>query len=317
LISEKGQLKEIIIYHPKGNNIISRRTKQAKAFESGMDLIENVDIIHAHVLLPFGHLFVKAKKRFSCPFILTEHGSYYRKNKSWNLKEKYVCRFAKNHIDKLIAVSDFLKNDMEAYFPGHDIQVIPNPINTELFKPAKKTSSEIKQFLHISTLDKEIKNPGGIIDAVDLLKTKGYSNFQLTILSDEPYVEWQKYSKSKGLTEFIQFDGPFQLENLVSFYQRSDAFILFSTYETFSIVLAEAWACGIPVISTPVGIAHNLSPELGLQVKSKDSLSLAMAMEKILLGVAFKEESIREYALNFSEQKVLEVLQTTYAQING
>jgi hypothetical protein len=51
-IAERNNLKEIVIYHPKGTNFFSRRHEQDKAFEAGLKIIHDVDLIHAHVLLP-------------------------------------------------------------------------------------------------------------------------------------------------------------------------------------------------------------------------------------------------------------------------
>lgn len=320
VVTEQGNLKEIIVYHPKGSNFYFRKKEQDKAFESGLKLIEKVDLIHAHVLLPKGYLFVRAKKEFSCPLVVTEHASYYRKErrKKWNLKEKFILNFVKRHIDKLVAVSDFQKEDLEIYFDQLPIEVIHNPIDTDLFSPlTSKPKNEKKQFLHISTLDQEVKNPYGIIDAVELLVKKGYNDFELTILSDESFLALQSYSESKSLNGYIHFAGPFAHENLLPFYQKSDVFVLFSNYESFSIVLAEAWSCGIPTLTTPVGIGFNLPVELGIQVKINDSLSLAMAMEKIIHGQTFDAVVIRSKSLAYSKKNILGQLTVIYEQFNG
>lgn len=317
-IKEEGNLKEIIIYHPKGNNFIARRKEQDRAFKSGLAEIKEVDLIHAHVILPKGYLFVRAKKKYNCPLVVTEHGSYYRKNRprKWTLKEKFILKYTKKHIDQLIAVSDFQKKDLTNYFE-QQIQVISNPINTDLFIPIEKRVSTIKHFLHVSTLDQEVKNVKGIIDAVELLKAKGYTDFKLTIISDEPYDELKSYSAIKNTDSYIDFFGPCKPEELVPFYQSSDAFVLFSNYETFSIVLAEALSCGKPVITTPVGIGYDLPEEIGISVKINDNLSLAMAMEKIINGFLFDSEEIRKHALDFSETRVLHQLMELYAKLNG
>jgi len=318
-IAESGNLKEIVVYHPKGSNFFSRRKEQDKAFEFGLNLIEQVDLIHAHVILPKGYLFVRAKKKFSCPLIITEHGSYYRTDKrnSWSLKDKFILKYTKKNIDQLIAVSEFLKRDLTAYFIDKDIQVIPNPINTTLFIPKEKGSSSTKHFLHVSTLDKALKNPFGIIEAIALLKDKRYTDFKLTIVSDESTTELKAFVDSKNLSDFVNFGGPCTPEQLAPYYQESDAFILFSVYETFSIVLAEAWACGIPTITTPVGIGFDLPHELGIQVKINDPLSLAIGMEKILEGLSFDSETIRAKALHYSDEKIVEQLTSLYKKFNG
>jgi glycosyltransferase involved in cell wall biosynthesis len=318
-IAERPNLKEIVVYYPKGSNFFSRRREQDKAFEAGLKEITNVDLIHAHVILPKGYLFVRAKKQFNCPLIVTEHASYYRseKRKKWSLKEKFILNTTKKHIDQLVAVSTFLEKDLKSYFEDAPIAIIPNPIDTQLFTPGEKHESETKQFLHISTLDKAVKDPQGILDALVLLRDKGYTNFQLTIISDEPYEELKALAVEKAIAHLVHFSGPHQPEELVPFYQQSDAFILFSLYETFSIVLAEAWSCGIPCLTTPVGIGFDLPHELGIQVKIADPLSLAIAMEKILNGQTFDADEIRKHALHFSNEHVLKQLTALYDRIHG
>ena len=41
-------------------------------------------------------------------------------------------------------------------------------------------------------------------------------------------------------------------------YNALDCFVLASPHEAFSLALAEAWYCGIPTVSTPVGAVPEL-----------------------------------------------------------
>ena len=93
--------------------------------------------------------------------------------------------------------------------------------------------------------------------------------------------------------------------------------MLFSNYESFSIVLAEAWSCGLPTLTTPVGIGFNLQAEYGIQVKINDSLSLAMAMEKIIHNHTFDSKVIRAKSQTYSMQNILGQLSTIYTELNG
>jgi glycosyltransferase involved in cell wall biosynthesis len=308
------QLKEIIVYYPQRSTMLGRKRALDKAFETGLRLVEKPDLIHGHCILPKGHLFSKAKKYFNCPLIVTEHGSYFRPERlrKWSFKERMVASITKRSIDKLIAVSDFQRRDMHPYFKGSEISIIPNPIDTKLFAPMGIPEDLPVQFLHISTLDPELKNPQGIIEAVDLLCAKGYQQFHLTIVSDEPYSHLQNEVSRLKLDTYISFTGPVAHEQLVPFYNQSHALVMFSKYETFSIVIAEAWSCGIPVISTPVGIASDMEEYLGLSVQSNDALSLALEMEKIIDGKSFQRQIIREHALQFGKERVLDQLITIY-----
>jgi glycosyltransferase involved in cell wall biosynthesis len=53
---------------------------------------------------------------------------------------------------------------------------------------------------------------------------------------------------------------------------HSDAFVLTSRYETAGVVLSEAAATGLPILSTPVGIAPQLiTPQTGILVSQEDA----------------------------------------------
>ena len=318
-VTERENLTEKIIYHPKGTHFFSRKKERDAAFLEGLQSIENVDLIHGHVLLPNCYLFLRAKNKFNCPLIITEHGSYFRKEKrkKWDLKEKFLLKLVRKNIDQLVAVSEILRQDLQVYFNTEEIIIIPNPTNTALFFPVEKSKNETFEFLHISTLDTSVKNPVGILDAIELLYDKGYTNYRFTIISDESSLELQKIAKEKGIEQLVSFVGPLHQKDLVSYYQKSDAFVLFSDYETFSIVLTEAWACGIPTITTPVGIAQRMPEYLGIEVKQKDSLGLAIALEKLLNGMEFNSNLIREYATQFSDETVLQQLKNLYQKFNG
>ncbi len=316
---QSGNLREIIIHYPKRDNLWRKKRALDKAFETGIKMINRPDLIHGHCILPKGHLFVKAKAHFNCPLIITEHGSYFRKEKrsQWTFKERMIASITKKSIDKLIAVSDFQRKDLLENFKNFSIDIIPNSIHTQRFRPVGIPAEQPKEFLHISTLDAELKNPKGIIEAADLLSAKGYTNFHLTIISDESYASLQDEVARLKLDRYISFEGPIAHDELVSFYNRSHALVMFSRYETFSIVMAEAWACGIPVISTPVGIAADMDSHLGLTVQGNDALSLALEMEKMINGKEFHRQVIREHALQYDNVLVLERLVGVYEQLLG
>ncbi len=318
-IKHKNSLTEVVVYYPKKSNPIGSYRAAIQALKKGLSLVNDIDLIHGHVMLPKGYLFLKAKAILNKPLIITEHSSIFLQNSKRQIG--YRNRFLLSRIDKkadqIIAVSDKLRASMMHFFRRTDIQIIGNPVKTDLFQLKPTIQSSSTTFLHVSTLDVLNKNVEGIISAIEILLKNGHTNFCLRIVSDEDYTSLNSIIKAKAIDAFVKFYGPCSAEELVHHYHESDAFVLFSNYETFSIVIAEAWSSGLPVISTPVGIASNLQDELGIQVGVNDIPALANAMLTIMAGKKFNNGKIREFALQYSELNILSQIQTIYNKYLG
>lgn len=300
-------LREIRVRHPRSSKLLARRRTMEQALQTGLQRIQNVHLIIGHIALQKGLQFVQAKKYFSCPLILVEHASYYRPEirakRSWI--ESIVLRKTRRHCDAVVAVSEFLKNDMRADFPKHTIHVIGNPVDENLFAPKEKSAHAHTEFLHISTLDERTKNPEGILRAFRRLKEEN-DHFHLTIISDEDYSRWQELAQHFDLQAHVHFVGPLSWQEIPAFFHRADAFVLFSNYESFSIVLAEAWMTGTPVISTPVGIAANLPDYLGLTIPAEDDRALAGALREFMEGrEKYSLEKISSYGARYGNAQIL------------
>jgi glycosyltransferase involved in cell wall biosynthesis len=307
-----GNLTEYIVYHKRVKTLLGKRSAQRKALCLAMEELEQVDLLLTQILLPKGLQFIDARKNFDCPWIHIEQGSYFRSEvrQKWSLGQKLIVRRTAKHINLLLAVSDFLRKDLKQVFPKHKIELISNHVDIERFCIKPKASVGITKFLHVSTLDEATKNPRGIFDACKRLQEQGMTNFSLQIISDEPTEKWENYCKETSISDLVKFDGPKKWEELPNFYHEADAFILNSIYETFSIVVAESWATGTPVISTPVGIAFNLPEALGLQTEINNTESVATAMSNIINHEqTFDAKVIRDAAANYSESAVNDAIQ--------
>ena len=136
------------------------------------------------------------------------------------------------------------------------------------------------------------------------------------IISDEPYEKWQQKVKSLNLEDCVSFAGPMNSEQIAVELQKADASILFSSYETFSCVIAESWATGTPVISTPVGIAQHLKSTVGIQVQNQDIAGLTQAMLTIVQKEQiFNPDEIRQEASAYFQQQVLERIESIYQAV--
>lgn len=318
-VLKTGNLTEIFVEYPSSSNPLVKWRRAKKAFRMGVQHIREVDLIHASSILSKGYQFLWAKKHFKKPLIVTEHGSYYRSEVSskWSLIDKQIIKSVLREASIVTAVSPFLKSEIENVFPKLDVRLLPNVVNQGVFKfKAKETDSKVK-FIHISTLDERFKNISGIIEACDILSQEISSNrFELQIVSDEPYQKWKDIVAQKGLDNYIQFSGPLQSEEIAEKIQDATALILFSNYETFSVVIAEAWATGTPVISTPVGIAKDLDEAYGIQVEVQNVSSLVKAMRKFIHHeVQYNTNLLQSKSKPYAPESVLEVIDKLYQEV--
>lgn len=307
-IREENGVRTVRIYHPVHKNRFWHWFTQRKALNRALDLVEDVDLVFAHVILPRGLQFIQAKKFYHCPLIVMEHASYYRQEARKHLSrlQRTIIKRTSVHINELLACSDFLKNDMKHVFPTTRTTVLHNFVDTQLFSIAENKPDSSSNFLHVSTLDEQVKDPHLLLEAVKHCVQNGYPQVHMTIISDQPTRKWEEKAAKMGISGHFRFVGPSSWESIAAEMRQHDAFVLCSSYETFSIVLVEAWLSGIPTITTPVGIGKDLDPSLGIQIPAKNSEALAKAMQQIIdKETTYDPQHIRKAGLEFSEEKVI------------
>ncbi len=86
-----------------------------------------------------------------------------------------------------------------------------------------------------------------------------------------------------GFTERVHMVGEVAPDQLARYYQAADAFVLPSYLEGYGMVLADALAQGLPIISTSGGAIPDTVPDgAGILVPPGDLEALAQALEKII-----------------------------------
>ena len=100
----------------------------------------------------------------------------------------------------------------------------------------------------------------------------------------------RKLVEQLGLAEIVQFLNQVPDEDLPLFYNVADVLVFPSLYEGFGLPVAEAMACGTPVICSNTTSLPEVAGEAALFVGPKDVDGLATRMEAVLSKRSLRTE---------------------------
>ena len=237
-------------------------------------------------------------------------------------------RIATNPTTKIIAISNFIKSLLTtAGVAENKIAVRYLGIDTERFKPdeeaRKRLSAEYDlnpSDLILSTVSylRPIKNPQTIVEACGLLATRNVS-FRLLVAGDgEMLTELKELSHRLNIADRILWLG--LVPNPASLLQASDLFLLTTVGEAFGLVLAEAMACGVPVVATRSGGIVEVIDDgtTGLLVSPLDPAALADALEQLAgdparrhaMGVAGRQRVLMNFTVEAAVENTIRVYES-------
>jgi len=269
------------------------------------------DLINFHIAYPLLSFWNYIKGSTKQSIVITEHWSAYHLNFGLPKDSKKLGRI-KNIFKQgfsLITVSQALLNDIRE-FSGTEQKrgiVIPNIVNTEVFKPAneKNNSADQIHFFMVSGWAFP-KDPVTVIKAfAELLKK--HQNIFLEIGGYGVLMsEMTDIVEKLQIASNVRFLGKMSPEEIAAQHQKSSAYLHCSGYETFSVVCAEALCSGVPVIASDVGgIPEFLSSENGILVESNSIIAWTDALNNFINKHTFDSALIAANAAAQFDSKVV------------
>ena len=227
-----------------------------------------LDLIHSHYAIPHAMSAYMAREIIGVPYVVTLHGSDVH---TLGLDPAYkpVVKHTVENANAVTAVSEFLKKKAhEELGIEREIQVIPNFIDVERFKPLsgfrlvvesgcvglrtdeEEINPEEKILLHASNF-REVKRVVKIVEIMRII-VDHFPNVRLIIAGDGPTrIEVERKIESLDLCNNIHLLGV--KSNMQEIMCSADMFLLNSTLEGMPLVLLEAMSCSLPVVTTPAG----------------------------------------------------------------
>ncbi len=210
-----------------------------------------------------------------------------------------------------------------AVFRNHRIEVIPNAIETDIFRPMSKLSAKKKFGIKL-----ECKTI--LMCALQSAETrKGTSELTAAIIYAMSYPEFRSRVEEGNIALLFLGEAGCTLENLPvpvkslgrhdadetirMAYAAADLFVLPSLEDNFPNTMLEAMSCGIPTLAFSTGgIPEAVSNGFnGMVVPSKDYRQLGKALITLLndqdllgeMGLNSREKALKEYRLDVQAQR--------------
>lgn len=106
--------------------------------------------------------------------------------------------------------------------------------------------------------------------------------FKLTLVGEGPEVPaLRALADSLGVLDRVEFRGFVSEDRLVEAYRESDIFVFPSLLEGFGLVLVEAMACGLPVVTTGIPPMSEVVGGAGLLVAPSDPAAFGEALTRL------------------------------------
>jgi phosphatidylinositol alpha-mannosyltransferase len=193
------------------------------------------------------------------------------------------------------------------------IQIVPNGVRTDLFRPGSPPSSVSPlRLLFVGRVSDERKGFRYLLEAFRQTREAGL-DIELSVVGDNARAAAPP--RIPGVT----YHGMVSLQRLIEEYQRCDAFVAPSTgQESFGIVLLEAMACGKPVICSDIpGYRTTVAGASAVLVRPSSASDLAAAirhMSDLRADLGSMGATNRRHSEAYDWSRVAEVVRQEYLQ---
>ena len=215
-------------------------------------------------------------------------------------KRHYVNQFKK--LDDVVLLCHHDAETYHDYDPAFKPTVIYNPLT---LKPGKPSKGNSKRFLAIGRFSKRHKGFDLLIEAFHLF-TKNNNEWVLDIVG-----EGREEKKYRELIEKYNLGNRIYLHPFTNYvqeyYSQAQIYVLSSRWEGFGLVLVEAMAHGLPIVSSDLPTSKEIMGDFAIYFENGNINDLAQKLEEATqINWAAKSEEAIKISQRFEVEHIIQ-----------
>ena len=270
------------------------------------------DIIHSNIGFPGAYWGWRLSKMTGRPWVLSEHTLLHNNFRSLFHKWLTIRFLPRAHA--VVTVSQhsaaIIKN-----LTGYTSQVIPNIIRFDLFSTIHPAPALPVQIGFLGSHFFEKKGLNVLLKALSHIQ----QDYVLHIGGNEPDLKhYQELAIQYGMDQKCRWHGAVLRDQVPVFFSRLHFFVSASRFESFGMAIAEAMACGLPVVSTDSGGPSDFVTDTnGVLVPVNDPDALKAALGQMMDNwQQYDREQIRKSVIErFDQVTIGKKLESLYSAI--
>ena len=246
------------------------------------------DLVDAQFFYPDGPAANRIARRLGLPLSIKARGADIS---WWGAKEgpRRQMREAAHQADGLLAVSQALARDMVVIgMPAEKITVHYTGLDRTLFRPMDRAEARAALPFAIPDDAPLLVSVGALIPrkgqalVIDALAELPGTHLAL-VGQGEDRARLAAQAVNAGLADRVHFLGPVDHDRLPSLLNAADTMVLPSASEGLANAWVEALACGMPLVITDTGGAHELMRDASAgRIVARDASAIAEGVRDVL-----------------------------------
>jgi glycosyltransferase involved in cell wall biosynthesis len=233
----------------------------------------------------------------AAPFVFTLHDLshiYCPENSSPLIRLYYgtVLKQACYRAVSILTVSEFTRRqiiDWSGVFPEKVLNVRCGV--DPAYHPGDNTYGLLYPYLLCVSNRKRHKNEFRVVEAFAMAHLAPEI---LLVFTGEPTTDLTDYIERCGVTSRVKFAGKVPEEKFPALYRGAEALIFPSLYEGFGLPVAEAMACGTPVVTANTTAMPEVAGDAALLVDPTSVEQIAAAMEQIVSDTSLRRQLVEK-----------------------